>query len=123
MLSEVEACAAGFGACLGHPRFSLRMKEMPRKAGPGETCPATRVSCGPQAPSHPESHLARRLAALRHALANADAEAARMAAYMMARGYCRKALPPLRPWAGFGPERLWGVLCAPASVWPTPDTS
>lgn len=118
MLREAEAQVPEVDD-LCAPRFSLHMKEIGRAAGQAFSGPHAgnvRRVC-------PETRLARRLAALRHALAHPEAEAARMAAYMMARGYRRRAPQPLRPWAGFGPGRLWACLRALAGTPLSPDTS
>ena len=104
------------------PRFSLRMKEIALPAGsapPGAFISGVR----PTRRIAPETRLARRLAALRHALLQPDAEAARMAAWMLARGYRRRAGHPLRPAAGFGPGRAWAALCARARPPRPSDTS
>lgn len=117
---DTDAILAGLAPA---PRFSLYMKELTRPAGQGAEAPSARQRRQAAMGSRPDLSLARRLAALRHALAHPEAEATRMAAYMMARGYRRRALRPLRPWAGFGPGRAWTCFLAAAGTPFSPDAS
>ena len=117
---ERLALAAG---TLPAPRFSLHMKEIARPAGQGASPRPAGQSKPAGTGPRPADQLACRLAALRQALARPGVEAARMAAYMMARGYRRRAPKPLRPWAGFGPARRLAMACPPVTATRTPDTS
>jgi hypothetical protein len=107
------------------PRFSLRLA-LPCDLVPAS--PASVFAClppsrGPRRVAGQAARLGARLAALRLALSQPEAEAARMAAYMYARGFRRVAVNLLRLWAGFGPGRVWAACPVRAMAPPAPDTS
>jgi len=107
------------------PRFSLRL------ALPDDLVPASPASLfaslppsrAPRRAAGQAARLGARLAALRLALSQPEAEAARMAAWMNARGFRRAAVNLLRLWAGFGPGPVWAACPARAIAPPAPDTS
>jgi len=119
---EADDAPAVMDATIRTPRFSLYLKQLARR-------PAVRIEAAcpsgrrrrPRAGA--ELRFDRRLAALRHALTQTETEAARMAAWMMARGYRRRVPSPLRPSSGFGLARLWAACDARPVAAFRPDTS
>jgi hypothetical protein len=104
------------------PRFSLYLKELARRPG------ARLVPAGPSGQRRrprrgAEARFDLRLAALRHALTQTEAQAARMAAFMIARGYRRRLPRPVRPSSGFGLARFWALLAAHPVAAVRADTS
>lgn len=123
-LPEADDAPAVMDGTLRTPRFSLYLKELARRPGArlGTACPSgRRRRKKPRAGA--ELRFDRRLAALRHALTQTEAEAARMAAWMMARGYRRRVPRPVRPSSGVGLARLWASLGARPVAAFRPDTS